>query len=661
MKYGLGLILFFLPQLVLASSQASGPHIQVSLVSEYQALVQGRQNWIGLYLQPENGWHTYWRNPGDSGEAPRIDWTLPKGVEAGQIHWPLPHAIDVAHLTNYGYEGANLLLVPVEVQVNQSLPVTLTADVSWLVCKEDCIPGWATLSLTLPVEAQPASSAWAALFEKTRQQLPASRAWPVRHELTGGTLLVSIAGQTEGNWQLFPLQADLIQHAATQSQVLTEAGLTLSMPVSPYLTGTPDQFEFLLSNGEQGYYLQSQLQQAPAEQSTSLFAYLLMALAGGLLLNIMPCVLPILCFKAMSLQRQEHRRRPALGYGIGVLVSFWLFALLVAMLKWSGQSVGWGFHLQNPLVIALLAYLFFIIGLMLLGSLPVGSGLAGMGDKLTRSGGFTGQFFTGVLAVVVASPCTAPFMAAALGIAMVSDLLTSLAIFTALGLGFALPMTLLTLVPAFNRWLPRPGPWMEHFRQWLAFPMFATCIWLLWIYQGQAGDAQQALLLLGLMALAMLCWQTRLQSRGLKAILGLAAIALVLLPLLIPAQQASSTAKAPSLASTFTLARLKQLREHKQVVLVNMTADWCISCKVNEQVAFADQQVQTALTAPGVHYLLGDWTNKNQTILEYLNRYRRSGVPLYVVYGGEQYVEVLPQLLTPQIVIDALNRAKQEI
>ncbi|ALS98889.1 protein-disulfide reductase DsbD family protein [Lacimicrobium alkaliphilum] len=661
----LSFLLLFSP-LLLASPTATGQHIEVALVSEHQKLKKNVTNWVGLYLQPEQQWHTYWRNPGDSGEPPRIDWQLPAGVSAGDILWPIPQAIDVAHLTNYGYEGNNLLMVPLTLGESVQGPVQLIADVSWLVCKEDCIPGWATLSLNLEVSDTTQPSEHAGLFAQTRQQLPLASDKQASHEFADNQLLVSISGVEKDQWRLFPFRSDLIQHAGEQQAYREGDTLTLSIEVSDYLNQPAESFDFLLSDGKQGLYLQSTLRTGPVGNNaatataTPLYLYLLMAFAGGLILNIMPCVFPILCFKAMSLKQQSPVQWQHLGYATGIFVSFWLFALVISLLKLSGQTVGWGFHLQNPLIIALLTYLFFAIGLMLLNTLPVGSRLAGLGDKLTRGQGFGSQFFTGVLAVIVASPCTAPFMAAALGVAMVSDMLTSWLIFSFLALGFALPLTLLVMLPSLNRLLPKPGSWMEHFKQLLAFPIFATCVWLLWIYQHQVGGTQQAMLMLGLLAIALLCWQCRLGSKTGRVVLIICAVALIISPLIWPASE-NKVERRDTLALNFSPDRLRQLQQDNQVILLNMTADWCISCKVNEQTALSSERVRQALQQPDTHYMVGDWTNKNQQILEFLNHYQRSGVPLYVVYGGTSHVEILPQLLTVNMVIDALNRAKKEI
>ncbi|MDF2177263.1 protein-disulfide reductase DsbD family protein [Aliiglaciecola sp. CAU 1673] len=667
-------LLCWTPGLLLAAAQSASesrsgtlqPHIQLTLVAEHQAWDSDTPTqWVGLYLEPEQDWHTYWQNPGDSGEAPAIDWQLPEGISAGDIQWPLPQTIPVAHLTNYGYEGAHLLMVPIEISDNAHFPIALKADISYLVCQEDCIPGWATLTLNIPGSAENIPSSSAALFEQARKQLPLAEVLQARHWQAGNTLQLALPNPTkrQANWHLFPLRGDVIDHSAPQQVVAKQNTLTFSTKVSDYLPNTLPKAEFLLSNGEQGWYVQSVLgapsQSPEGVSSESLLLTLMMAFLGGLILNLMPCVLPVLCLKAMSFVNGINNSiGTKLGYGIGVLVSFWGFAALIALLKSSGEALGWGFHLQNPLVVALLTYLFFVIGLMLLDILPAGGRLAGVGQRLTQGQGLTPSFFTGVLAVIVASPCTAPFMAAALGVAMVSDSMTAFLIFTALALGFALPLTLVAILPVLSSFLPQPGAWMAQVKHLLAFPMFATCVWLVWIYQSQAGGDHQAVLLLGMLALAMMGYGLRLVSRLARYGLITLGLALAALPLLRPAPSLTEAATLAK-ADTFSEGKLAQLLADDKVVFVNITADWCISCKVNEAVALKSREVQAYLQQQNVAYLVGDWTNKNAPLLAYLNSFQRSGVPLYVVYGPGGYSQILPQILTPQIIINALNRAQQ--
>ncbi|WP_448554737.1 protein-disulfide reductase DsbD family protein [Thalassotalea montiporae] len=686
------------------SSTAQGPHIQVALLSEYKSIwatSDANAQWLGILLAPEDEWHTYWRNAGDSGEPPSVQWQSNAEIEFGEIQWPMPEQIPVAHLVNYGYSVDTLLMVPFTIKNSADLPETVKviADLSWLVCKEDCIPGWATLTIELPVSDKPANdpsllSPHAPLFSKTRATLPDTNWLSAQYEITDDYLTLATSLPYASNWQLLPFRSDLIQHNSQQQWLLAEndADANVLLKKSDYFSNSEATVNFLLTDGAKGFYVKAKLNDVavvgsvtgldgvPAmgsELDTSIGLMLIFAFIGGLILNIMPCVLPVLSLKALALASDKHQKHSPTGnywsYLLGILVSFWLFAALILVLKASGEAIGWGFHLQQPLVIAALCFLFVFIALMLLDVVPNGAGILGfsgfsdIGQKLTQGNSFASQFFTGVLAVIVASPCTAPFMATALGVAMVSPPVHTVLIFTALALGFALPMTLLSLSPRFAALLPKPGAWMETFKQFLAFPMLATVIWLLWVFLGQTNSLGQLWLLSGLLLFALCLWLASKMA-------GKTSYASVVVALFIASYASyqgseqvgthsaeSTNNKYEQIAQPFSEQKLAALRNTSQVVVVNMTADWCITCKVNEQVAFTDSDLRQTLAQETVHYLVGDWTNKNSEILAYLTRYQRSGVPLYVVYAGGGKGQVLPQILTPNIVITAIQQAQQEL
>ncbi|QLE83931.1 hypothetical protein FLM48_01795 [Shewanella sp. Scap07] len=646
---------------VYGQSTAKGEHIEVALVAEYQQLTPGQTNWLGVLLTPETHWHTYWQNPGDSGEAPSVTWLASTELEFGDIQWPIPQQIPVAHLVNYGYEGQVLLMVPVDLAKGAELAqqVDIQVALSWLVCKEDCIPGWADLSITLPVANERQKSATASLFTQTREQLPNKDSISAKFEVTDNYLTVAYQPPFQAQWSLLPLRSDVAQHNQKQ-QFVSEGGVNNQViALSDYFIAGAQQLDFLLTDGTVGYYLSASLNDGQVAASHSVIILMLMAFIGGLILNIMPCVLPVLSFKALAIGHNEMTISQKLGYGLGVLVCFNLFASVIIVLKSSGEAIGWGFHMQEPAVIAFLAFLFVFIALILMDIAPAGARLAGFGQALVSGNSFSSQFFTGVLAVVVASPCTAPFMAAALGVALVSPAATTYLIFTALALGFALPLSLLFISSRFAKWLPKPGPWMNTFKQLLVFPMLATVAWLVWVYLGQTSAMAQLGLLMSLVGFALAIWLSR-QFSGIYVYLALClAIVLMAWSLLSSGTATSPMADKSDLA--FSPQKLAQLRDSEQVVLVNMTADWCITCKVNEHVAFNTQLVQAAFEQEQVHYLVGDWTNKNDTILSYLTQYQRSGVPLYVVYAGNHYEQVLPQILTPETVVEAINLAKKEL
>ena len=655
--------IFWLPSIFAQANNnfATGDHIEVTLVTEHQQLARDKVNWVGVLLSPEEHWHTYWQNPGDSGEAPSLEWSSSVELSFGDVLWPIPQQIPVAHLVNYGYEGQVLLMVPVEFidAKSTSKNVDIKLSLSWLVCKEDCIPGWADLSITMPIANERQTSHYAEIFASTRQNLPQEGKLQAKFEITEEHLTVAYQQPYQADWSLLPLRSDVSQHNKKQ-QVINGDGLTTQvMALSEYFVGDAQQLNFLLTDGEKGYYLSANLNSAQASGGESVLLLMLMAFVGGLILNIMPCVLPVLSFKALAIGNENMNLAQKLGYGLGVLVCFNLFATAIIVLKSSGEAIGWGFHMQEPAVIAFLAFLFVFISLILMDIAPSGARFAGVGQSLVSGSGFSSQFFTGVLAVVVASPCTAPFMAAALGVALVSPAHTTYLIFTALALGFALPLSLLFVSKRFSKLIPKPGPWMNTFKQVLVFPMLATVVWLVWVYLGQTSSFAQYGLLMSLVGFAFLMWLSSKLTGIYSSFSVLIAIALFGMSLLNNKDISSPQLDNNQLA--FSEQKLTKLRNEEQVILVNMTADWCITCKVNEHVAFKTEKVKSAIEAPDVHYLVGDWTNKNDTILSYLKQYQRSGVPLYVVYAGNHYEQVLPQILTPEIVVEAINKAKKEM
>lgn len=359
------------------SQQATGPHIQVSLIHEYEGLIAGQTNTIGILLEPEEHWHTYWRNPGDSGEAPKVTWSSNSAVEFGAIKWPLPKAIPVAHLVNYGYEGANLLTVDVFLLEGLSEQrVAITADLSWLVCKEDCIPGWATLGIELPVSKNRVATRWHEMFKQSRENLPNWHAEPATFEISDEHLVVALPMELGGQFdmpslRLFPFRNDVIQHSSSQQTVATEDTLLVTVSRSDYFPVSLDEINWLVTDGQHGVYVQSQINNSGGDQSqakpdvSTIAKFVALAFLGGLILNLMPCVLPVISLKALSM-RHHASATSRLGYPLGVMVSFWFFALTVILLRATGESIGWGFHMQEPWLIALLAFLFVFIAMMLL-------------------------------------------------------------------------------------------------------------------------------------------------------------------------------------------------------------------------------------------------------------------------------------------------------
>ncbi|WP_111657707.1 protein-disulfide reductase DsbD family protein [Isoalcanivorax indicus] len=656
------------------SGEVEAPHIRAELFSDADRVAPGDTLTLALRLQPDEGWHTYWMNPGDSGLETRIDWTLPDGAEAGPIQWPVPDRLPVEHLVNYGFEGETLLLsdITLPLEIAQDDSVTLTAQARWLVCEVECIPGDAELSLTLPVGDITDLSAHTALFQRARARQPQAADWPAAFSIEATWLEVTVAPDRPLTppLQFFPGTTELVEHAENQQFSTDEHGnLIIRQPLNVYFHTTPAQFPAVLRDANGAWSLTVGGTEAPptgedrADSATDTvptrLLALLLAFGGGVLLNLMPCVFPVLSLKALGLARHGGHRGHALAYTAGVLACFLVIAALLLALRAGGAALGWGFQLQTPMVVGGLAYLMFALGLALMGVVQLGAGWMGAGETLTRDTGLRGSFFTGVLAVVVASPCTAPFMGTALGFAVTQPAPVALGIFAALGLGLAFPFLLIGFVPALARRLPKPGPWMGIFRQAMAFPLFLTGVWLLWVLGRQVGIDGLTFALAGLVVLALGLWLWGLGQHG-RQRLRLAA-ALVMLAALWPLWQASgqqATIAVTADDDRWTPQRLAALRAAGEPVLVNMTADWCITCLANERVALDTDMVRAALTDGGVSYLKGDWTRQDPDITEYLAGYGRNGVPLYVLYPrGGGAPQVLPQVLTPTLVRDAVSRA----
>ncbi|AQT59410.1 protein-disulfide reductase DsbD [Cellvibrio sp. PSBB023] len=690
-----------------ASDRASTEQVAAQLVASVAAVHPGSEIYLGLHQQIIPHWHTYWVNPGDSGNATTIDWSLPEGATASEIYWPIPSRFSLGPITNYGYENSVTLLTKISVpaQLQPGDQFTAAALVDWLVCEEECIPQQVALELSLPVVGSSESTGQGSpLIEQALAQLPVASPYKISaHQAqvdatSGQTQLRLTLGlpaaqipQVSDIW-FYPYDWGRIQQSAPQRVTTTSQGLELVIeegeaPLSPgqSLTGVLVIQEQVQVEGSstptpaiiRGFEINTPLLAATtadvADSLPGFFSALLLALIGGIILNLMPCVFPVLSIKALSLISHAHQspaqiRLHGAAYTLGVLASFALLALVLILLKAGGAQIGWGFQFQSPLFVIAVAYLMFAVGLSLSGVFYIGGSVAGVGASLAEKPGYGGSFFTGVLATIVATPCTAPFMAAALGYALAQPPLMLLAVFLSLGLGLALPYLLLTCWPRLQRWLPRPGAWMERMKQLLAFPMYAAAIWLVWVLVQQAGLDALVIVLGGMLLLALAAWiydSSRYASTGWRRLGSCSAVLLIAGVLVmsfirIDGSHTSSTQASTSAAQhwePFSEARLNALRADNKPVFVNFTAAWCISCLVNEKVALSDQGVIDAFNRAGITYLKGDWTNRDPEITAFLKRFNRSGVPLYLFYpeSGSAPRE-LPQILTPDMVIAAIEQ-----
>lgn len=657
-----------------ASSVVTTPHLRAELVSETSTVEAGRPFWVALRFTLQPGWHTYWKNPGDSGEAPRIRWQLPDGFSAGEIQWPPPERLPVGPLMNFGYSGEAWLPVLITPPTRlDAATVSLRASATWLVCKEDCIPERGDFALTLPVGAL-APSPLAAVFEELRDRMP--RALPSADWTGGaGTLRLRLAGLDAAGLReawFFPEDYGVLEHAAPQP--LSREGRTPVLILKPGEVGLEPSGALrgvlvIARDGPAGALTEAWTVQAVPAATTSaasgLILALVMALGGGLMLNLMPCVFPVLALKALHLVQHARAdpvrtRLSGLAFTAGVLLSFLVLAAVLLVLRAGGEAVGWGFQLQSPSFVAGLAWLMLALGLWLSGVWSLGGAWMGLGQGLALRGGHGGAFFTGVLAVVVATPCTAPFMGAALGYALAQLAGVALAVFLALGLGMALPWLAIALFPPLGRWLPRPGPWMERFKQLMAFPLYATAAWLIWVLAQQTDAQGLALALVGLVGVGLLAWLMG-QGRGrLIAVVALAGtVLLVGLAREIQPGAAPEKAVVSGHWEAYDEARLAQLRAQGQPVLVNFTAAWCITCQVNERIALDTPAVRQAMAQAGVARLKADWTRHDPALTRILEAHGRSGVPLYLLYpAGGGAPEVLPAVLTEALMrvrLDALG------
>jgi thiol:disulfide interchange protein/DsbC/DsbD-like thiol-disulfide interchange protein len=673
------------------------PLVRAELVAEQMAARRGETLTVALRQIITPGWHTYWQNPGDSGEPTAIDWTLPAGIAASPIQWPLPEAIPVGPLVNYGYSDRLLLLSDISIPADAAgQSVTLSANVRWLVCKDICVPEESPVSLTLPLidgGLSPRRSPDAAAIAAARDALPKPAPWPVRYGINADriTLEVDSLGGDAGKItaaRFFPVNWGQIVNAAPQKTALLQTGLILGMQQGETPPGEGATLDGLLAlegtgpdggKFRRGYVvsavnapltpaasaasaLPSSIEAGGETASIGFGAALLFAFLGGLILNLMPCVFPVLTLKAYALAREasttHHMARGGLAYLAGVLASFGVIAAGLIALRTTGIAAGWGIQFQSPGFVLALAGLFLLLGLNMSGVFEFGGSLTGRGDSLTRRDGLAGSFFTGVLATAVATPCTAPFMGAAVGYAFAQPPVEATAVLMALGLGFALPMLLLSMSPALGRLLPKPGMWMVRFKQVMAFPLYATAGWLVWVLSVQLGSDGVFAAVVTLLVVAFAAWLFGIASGG-RGLAKVAALAIALggvaggaamlsgaQPPTGPAAGTASHSGPPSEA--FTQARLDGLLAEGKPVFVNLTAAWCITCKVNERVALRSASLAEAFRQRGVTYLVGDWTNANPEITAMLTRFGRAGVPLYLLYSGVPGAqpEVLPQLLT---------------
>ena len=695
------------------------PHSDVELIADVASFRAGEPFTIALRLALDPDWHTYWVNGGDAGLPLNVQWTLPAGFEIGPLQWPGPKKIALPPFMSYGYENELIVLAEVTppTQAPGTADVRITALADWLVCEEVCLPamGEATIALTVAEEGMATAPSTLAVIAEARSRIPLRpRGWVTRAWTVEEGYVLEVVPRTDDELPapyFYAEEYGLLEHAASQRVVRDGGAIRLLVPRSPFADSGPAvlrgvleadatvdhgqawsvEFELDAASGRSlmaetasflapgvqltgGVSASSAITAAPTPTGLggmSLSLALGFAVLGGLLLNLMPCVFPVIGVKVLGFVRHgganpQVARRHGLVFASGVLISLWLLAAGLLTLRATGENLGWGFQLQSPEVVALFALLLFALALNLLGVFEIGIGLTRLG-MIGSGSGYRDSFLTGALTVLVATPCTAPFMGAALGYALVQPPFIALAVFTGLAVGLSAPYVVLSSAPVLLRRLPPAGPWMVTLKQFLAFPLFLSVVWLVWVLARQVGSNAVAALLLGMTLIGFAAWvavrpgvQASRPIRLLSA--GAAALALIV-PLAVAhgsPRQVMAVATGGALAwEPFSTERLAELRAEGRPVFLDFTAAWCLSCQVNERVAFRSGSVVQAFAEAEVALLRADWTNRDPDIAALLKSFGRSGVPLNVLYpsGLGQAPEILPALLTPGVIVKAIEDA----
>jgi thiol:disulfide interchange protein len=742
------------------------PHAEVELLAESTAAVPGQPTRVGLSIKHAPHWHTYWKNPGDSGYPTKVTWDVPTGFSVSEFSWPVPQRLRTGPIVNFGYEGEVLLPATVTVPANiDAKEITIKGKAEWLVCKDVCIPEDGDVSVTLPVSGAASASAAKARFVAADAATPKPLAgWSGEARINGREMWIALKPAADtpaiAKFDVFPEVEQITEPAvqktfaskganaktyAAQLKLVDGATVPNSFQLvvaSPNNIGREQKFGIVSINTknvstakEIGAY--ALLADASKEVSAavgaggsasvalpnaatsayntaatsanntaamSLMAAILFAFVGGMILNLMPCVFPVLSLKILSFAQHAHSHLPLQGggregdgvrrsarethphpspplegegvnavrrrgamrahglfYAIGVIVSFLALAGVLLALKGAGSAVGWGFQLQNPGIVWVLAVIFFLIGLNLMGAFEVGTFAPSALLNFTAKNPGVDAFFSGVLAVIAASPCTAPFMGAALGFALTQSAVAALAVFFALGLGMALPYVILAWFPKWLDRLPRPGPWMITFKQVLAFPMFLTVVWLIWVIAQQATVDGAAIALVGLVGIAFGAWllgSLRTRARIAGALAGVLAIVLAWPTTALQDVSVSSASATSSIArwKPWDPEEIARLNAEGKPVFVDYTAAWCVSCQANKRLVLTRNEVVQAFAQKNVTLMRADWTNRDERITNSLKQMNRSGVPVYALHAPGKPVELLPELLTTGIVKTAIAK-----
>ena len=670
----LALVLFlicFFPHSTFSNSYFNTGQSSVTLLTESNQVGGEETLLVGLEFNLSPGWHTYWENPGDSGEGASIKWNLPSGFKASTILWPGPKRIPVEPLMTYGYEDKALLLTEIKSPKEFSNPVKISAKINWLTCKDICIPQEGQVDMTL-IKGPKVANQFTSKLKEVALTVPKNFPSPYRVSVINEKIFLQFEKEGSRNISeayFFPNEYGLINYTADQKLERNDNSFSLELSSAEVQlkTNTLKGVLKLKVDGIKEFYTLD----LPLEKNTnnplvtiSLLTAIIFAFLGGIILNAMPCVFPILSIKILSFIEQSQGSKEklfhhGLVFSAGVLTTFLAVSALLIFLRASGEAIGWGYQLQSPWVVSLLIYLFVVIGIVFMGNIVLGSSFGNLGTLVQNQKDLTSSFFTGVLAVVVASPCTAPFMGPALGLALLQPGLKSIVIFLALGIGFSLPYLILSIYPQLLSKLPKPGEWMQTLKQIMAFPMWASALWLAWVLSSQVDMQSVFAVLLGALLIALGLWlleKTQNSASILRRVtlifsLGLMIFSIWLLPI-------TSDNNSPSLKNeenAFSVQKLNSLRSEQKMVFLNFTADWCITCKVNEAIALNQDKVKKVLDEKNIIYLKADWTRKDPEIASMLASYGRTGVPLYLLFPSQGDPIILPELLTEDLLLDFLK------
>ena len=649
------LSLFFLFSTFTFAEAVNTGHAEVSLVTDQVYSSDNSEMIVGIKMDMQPHWHTYWKNPGDSGGPVEVEWQLPEGVTVSDVNWPAPELIPYPPLMTYGYE--DFVIFPFKLTIPKDLAqFDIVADVDFLICDDICVPEKATLTNSLNfLDIDSRVTDWVSKVPSVEL--------PVISEINNNYLELRFSNNNQINSiNFFVEDENIVSYSGEQVLIKEENNWLLKVPLEQEAEIIQDISGVLVINDDEIFIVNAEMPKS--SNSISVLQAILFAFLGGLILNLMPCVFPIISLKVLSFismggESQNEIRKHALTFCLGVILSFVLVAVALLALRQTGTFVGWGFQLQSPIVVGTLSMLMFFIGLILLTDINIGSSLTRLGNVSVNNTGYMSSFLTGVLAVIVASPCTAPFMGAAIGYALIQPSAVTLPIFLSLGIGFSMPYLLLAIKPDLISKMPRPGQWMESLKEFFAFPMFATALWLVWVFSIQTSSDALIGLLIIFLVIGLLTWLFTKTKNSTSKLLILA------IGIIAVGYQTTSFASIETkLGSIDTKSggiqwskdTEKDLQSNEQAYLINFTAAWCITCQANDKVALSRPGVKKFLSDNSIEYIVADWTNRNQEILDVLSKYGRSGVPLYVYWKpGMSQSKVLPAILTEQIVIDRIS------